>query len=91
MLSHDYQQSDGYPNESQCDSLDSRDWHSKLNASPTWNYAQFTSTSFMMRYGSVTSTAGSRRLSPWTMFDVSARCQLSERAGVGLTVNNLLN
>ncbi len=63
MLSHDYKQSDDYPSENQRDSLDSHDWRSKLNASLTWDYAQFTSTLFAVRYGSVTNAAGSGRLS----------------------------
>lgn len=64
---------------------------SKLNASLTWDYAQFTSTLFAVRYGSVTNAAGSGRLSPWTVFNASARYRLNERASVGLTVNNLLD
>lgn len=91
VLSHDYQQSDDYPSENQRDSLDSHDWRSKLNASLTWDYAQFTSTLFAVRYGSVTNAAGSGRLSPWTVFNASARYRLNERASVGLTVNNLLD
>ncbi len=91
VLSHDYKQSDDYPSENQRDSLDSHDWRSKLNASLTWDYAQFTSTLFAVRYGSVTNAAGSGRLSPWTVFNASARYRLNERASVGLTVNNLLD
>ncbi|WP_038818886.1 TonB-dependent receptor domain-containing protein, partial [Pseudomonas aeruginosa] len=79
------------PSENQRDSLDSHDWRSKLNASLTWDYAQFTSTLFAVRYGSVTNAAGSGRLSPWTVFNASARYRLNERASVGLTVNNLLD
>nr|WP_249264211.1 TonB-dependent receptor [Pseudomonas aeruginosa] len=30
-------------------------------------------------------------MSPWTVFNASARYRLNERASVGLTVNNLLD
>ena len=44
-----------------------------------------------IRYGSVTNGAGDGRLSPWTVFNASARYKLNDRASVGLTVNNVLN
>ncbi|WP_430445227.1 MAG: TonB-dependent receptor [Pseudomonas piscis] len=91
VLSHYYKESD------QAASLDLRsdrsnhDWRSKANASLTWEYAHYSATLMGIRYGSVTNGNGDGRLSPWTVFNASARYKINDRASLGLTVNNLLN
>ncbi len=91
VLSSFYKESDDAPTQDWRSSRTVFDWRSKVNASLTWDYEKTTATISGIRYGSVTNAAGDGRLSPWTVFNASARYQLSDRASVGLTVNNLLN
>lgn len=91
VLSHYYKESDDAPTQDWRTSRTNYDWRSKVNASLTWDYQNATATLMGIRYGSVTNGAGDGRLSPWTVFNASARYKLNDRASVGLTVNNLLN
>ncbi|SDI92994.1 TonB-dependent Receptor Plug Domain [Pseudomonas flavescens] len=91
VLSHYYKEGDDAQTLNQRDSLSEYDWRSKVNASLTWDYQDFTSTLHAIRYGSVTNGAGDGRLTPWTVLNASARYQLSDSASVGLTVSNLLD
>ncbi|QWA10396.1 TonB-dependent receptor [Sodalis ligni] len=92
VLSHYYKESDDAPTINlRDDYTQSWDWRSKVNGSLTWNYRDYTSTLFVTRYGSVANAAGSGRLTPWAVFNGSVRYQVTPRASVGLTVNNLLN
>lgn len=91
VLSHFYKESDDAPTQDLRTSRSNFDWRSKVNASLTWEYQKATATLMGIRYGSVTNGAGDGRLSPWTVFNASARYKLNDRASVGLTVNNVLN
>jgi iron complex outermembrane receptor protein len=91
VLSHYYKESEEAPTQDLRTSRSNYDWRSKVNASLTWDYQQATATLMGIRYGSVTNGAGDGRLSPWTVFNASARYKLNDRASVGLTVNNVLN
>jgi len=91
VLSHFYKESDEAPTQDLRTSRSNYDWRSKVNASLTWDYQKATATLMGIRYGSVTNGAGDGRLSPWTVFNASARYRLNDRASVGLTVNNVLN
>ena len=91
VLSHYYKESEEAPTQDWRTSRTNYDWRSKVNASLTWDYQKATATLMGIRYGSVTNGAGDGRLSPWTVFNASARYKLNDRASVGLTVNNVLN
>ncbi|MGY2290579.1 TonB-dependent receptor domain-containing protein [Pseudomonas sp. SDO528_S397] len=91
VLSSFYKESKDAPTQDWRTSTTVYDWRSKVNASLTWDYEKTTATLAAIRYGSVTNGAGDGRLSPWTVLNASARYALSDRASVGLTVNNLLN
>lgn len=91
VLSHFYKEAADAPTQDWRVARSNTDWRSKVNASLTWDYEQYTATLMGIRYGSVTNGNGDGRLSPWTVFNASARYRLNDRASVGLTVNNLLN
>jgi outer membrane receptor protein involved in Fe transport len=91
VLSHYYKESEEASTQDLRTSRSNYDWRSKVNASLTWDYQQATATLMGIRYGSVTNGAGDGRLSPWTVFNASARYKVNDRASVGLTVNNVLN
>ncbi|MCU1717715.1 TonB-dependent receptor [Pseudomonas sp. 5P_3.1_Bac2] len=91
VLSHYYKEADDSSSQNLRDSAASNDWRSKVNASLTWDYQDFTATLTGIRYGSVTNGAADGRLTPWTTFNASARLQVNDQASIGLTVNNLLN
>lgn len=91
VLSHYYKEAKDAPTLNQRDSLSSQDWRSKVNASLTWDWRDFTTTFLMVHYGSVTNSGGDGRLTPWTTLNASARYQFNKKASLGLSVNNLLN
>lgn len=91
VLSHFYKESDDAPTQDWRVDRSNHDWRSKVNASLTWDYQHYTATLLGIRYGSVTNGNSDGRLSPWTVFNASARYKVNDRASVGLTVNNLLN
>ncbi|BAP45398.1 TonB-dependent outermembrane receptor [Pseudomonas sp. StFLB209] len=91
VLSHYYKESQEAETDNLRSSSNNYDWRSKVNASLTWDYQDFTATLLGVRYGSVTNSAGDGRLTPWTTFNASARYRLNKQATVGLTVNNVLD
>lgn len=71
--------------------LTNYDWRDKLNASVTWNVAQWSSTLFLQRYGKTPNAAGDAYLTPTTLVNASVVYRLNERTTLSVAVNNLFN
>jgi iron complex outermembrane receptor protein len=71
--------------------LTNYDWRDKLNASVTWNIADWSNTLFLQRYGKVPNAAGDAYLTPTTLVNASVVYHLNKRTTVSVAVNNLFN
>ena len=81
----------GDPLNNDKDDLANNDWRDKLNASLTWNVADWSSTLFLQRYGKVPNAAGDGWLTPTTLVNASVVLKLNQRTTVSLAANNLFN
>jgi len=73
------------------DDLTNYDWRDKLNASLTWNVADWSSTLFLQRYGKAPNAAGTAFLTPTTLVNASVVYNVTKRTTVSVAVNNLFN
>jgi iron complex outermembrane receptor protein len=73
------------------DDLTNYDWRDKLNASVTWNVADWSSTLFLQRYGKAPNAAGTAFLTPTTLVNASVVYNVNKRTTVSVAVNNLFN
>jgi iron complex outermembrane receptor protein len=73
------------------DDLTNYDWRDKLNASVTWNLADWSSTLFLQRYGKAPNAAGTGFLTPTTLVNASVVYNVNKRTTVSVAVNNLFN
>ncbi|MBN8923400.1 MAG: TonB-dependent receptor [Rhodanobacter sp.] len=63
----------------------------KINASATWNFKDFTTTLYGARLGGIPNYVGTQRLGPTFMYNLTMGYRISPTINVSLTVDNLFD
>jgi iron complex outermembrane receptor protein len=71
------------------DDLTNFDARSRVRGSVSWSIADWTTTLFATRYGSIPNWAETGRIGSWTKLNLTVQNQLTENLGVTLAVQNL--
>ena len=91
VLDEKFAEFEGEPRESYRDDLTNFDFRSRVRGSIGWEYGDFSTTLFGIRYGSLPNWEETGRIAPYIVYNLTARYEVTPDLAFGVAVNNVLN
>lgn len=91
ILTSESQERDDTPVVNRRDHMQSFEHRSRVRGAITWNYDDWTTTLFGLRYGSIPNWGETGRLSPYITWNANVGKQITDKLKLTLLVNNVFN